>query len=1600
MRPPLLEEPPGSLVPELGIQARTRAALRTDRHASGRALLGTGKSLVTKNWTKVIELVRDRSGCRNDLGLRELQRRRVGPDDAACKARSAPSMQPAGRLRMLRHSALVGLLFCLAIPQLAQSQDAREVPSNWSLVPSGLSVGDSFRLLFVSTSERDATSADIADYDTHVQTAAASSDADIGSHSTHFRVLGSTATVDARDHTSTTFTMTEPGVPIYWLGGTAQDGKVADDYSDFYDTDGWDSNVPRDEDGNTVSTAEEVFTGSLRTGVKHAERHLGRSTGAPVQIAEPGTATNEIEGSRGRPKDSSQPFYGLSGVFTVVDPPRPPVVNVSLDWGLVPSGLSVGDSFRLLFVSTSERDATSADIADYDTHIQSAAGGGHLDVRPYSTHFRVLGSTATVDARDHTITHLAAPELDVPIYWLGGAKVADDYSDLYDTAGWDSNVPRGEDGNTVATDEEVFTGSLRTGLKHAERHLGRSTGAPVQIAEPGTATNEIEGSRGRPKDTSQPFYGLSFVFTVVESPRPPAVNVPSNWPLVPSGLSVGDSFRLLFVSSSERDATSAAIADYDTHVHNAAAGGHVEIRSYSTHFRVLGSTATVDARDHTITGFTVPELDVPIYWLGGAKVADDYSDFYDDDGWDSNVPRDEGGNLVNTSEEVFTGSLRSGVKDGDRHLGRSSGDPVRIAEPGTATNEIQGSRNRAKNTSQPFYGLSLVFTVVEPPPPQMVPTLNVLPSWGLAPSDLSEGDSFRLLFVTSTTTGAKPPEIEGYDTHVQAAAASGHADIQELSTHFRVLGSNSMVDARDHTVTSSTATPDVPIYWLGGARVADDYSDFYDGAWDSNAPRDEFGTQVATDLEVFTGSNSNGTKFPNRFFGADDSVRVGVPGISGGELDSRNRARTTQLPFYGLSGVFTLSLRAGLQNRASIRLGPSMVREDDGVTQVVVTVTLDESESQETELAIQVRDDTAVSPDDFTAQPRTLRITVPPGQLEGTGSFTLTPVREQQGEPECGETITITGVPAVTSSVTAVTVGRASLMLSDPDADDRRCAPPLDRSAVTAKAESRPDPPREQSPGPGVSTAPSAPPSEAKLAIWTDRLGYSDGEPLRLYRTLDPMGDERDYTFFYYLENIGTGRRHYFAPGIRSTTLEDDVVDHLGLSAGAIQASRIDAVTGELIWAGAMPDAGPWHFVAELRSPDAREVLKAAYAKFTVAENAPRVYQGGQGETIVAADQTWTSSTVHKVRQPVRVRAGATLTVEAGTLIQGLGANARIIVEQGGRIEAVGSQALPIVMTCDRDVGRREPGCWGGLAVMGSAPAGTGDGEASQEYGGDDPDDSSGELRFVRVEFAGAGQDSSAPQTALALYGVGSGTVLDRVQVHESLGDGIEFRGGTAHCRYCVSSGSRDDSLEWSGWQGTAQHLFLQQGSVGDSGIEASGAGSGSAGPVLRNATLVGGSIQGMGAFSGVGIELGEGAVIGARNLVVTGFGREAITAESETAALFVDAQSSIGNTILYENGGRFGVAQTAEAVTPYIEFVDEDPALRNARYEANPDPRPKAGSVALDEDSAADAPSDEALWTNARYLGAFGSTNWLTEWTFFGPESEYQVPEPEETEP
>ena len=217
------------------------------------------------------------------------------------------------------------------------------------------------------------------------------------------------------------------------------------------------------------------------------------------------------------------------------------------------------------------------------------------------------------------------------------------------------------------------------------------------------------------------------------------VAVPSNWSLKPTGLNIGAKFRLLFLSSTKRDGSSSDIATYNTFVQGRAAAGHADIRTYSTGFRAVGCTADVDARDNTSTTGT----GVPIYWLDGTKVADQYEDFYDGT-WDDEVndKNESGTNGPNTSLEAnypLTGCNDRGTEYFSR-FDRSSAlakIEVMVGRPNSSAAASHGplSSNTAldvaNTVTRPMYGLSAVFEVVPETTPPTLTSADVEETNGL-----------------------------------------------------------------------------------------------------------------------------------------------------------------------------------------------------------------------------------------------------------------------------------------------------------------------------------------------------------------------------------------------------------------------------------------------------------------------------------------------------------------------------------------------------------------------------------------------------------------------------------------------------------------------------------------------------------------------------------------------------------------------------------------------------------------------------------------------------------------------------------------------------
>ncbi len=202
----------------------------------------------------------------------------------------------------------------------------------------------------------------------------------------------------------------------------------------------------------------------------------------------------------------------------------------------------------------------------------------------------------------------------------------------------------------------------------------------------------------------------------------------------------------------------------------------------------------------------------------------------------------------------------------------------------------------------------------------------------------------------------------------------------------------------------------------------------------------------------------------------------------------------------------------------------------------------------------------------------------------------------------------------------------------------------------------------------------------------------------------------------------------------------------------------------------------------------------------------------------VTEDLTLDPTVTYTLTGTYTVKAGATLTIPAGTTIKGAGVNGFqecLIVEQGGKIEAVGSASAPITFTSSNST--PAAGDWGGIIICGYAPisaasageTGSVETNTAIPYGGSDANDDSGTLSYVKIEYTGARESGTSEHNGLTLYGVGSGTTINNIYVLDAADDGIEFFGGTVDVTNILVVNEDDDMFDVTqGWSGTLTNAY------------------------------------------------------------------------------------------------------------------------------------------------------------------------------------------------
>ena len=480
-------------------------------------------------------------------------------------------------------------------------------------------------------------------------------------------------------------------------------------------------------------------------------------------------------------------------------------------------------------------------------------------------------------------------------------------------------------------------------------------------------------------------------------------------------------------------------------------------------------------------------------------------------------------------------------------------------------------------------------------------------------------------------------------------------------------------------------------------------------------------------------------------------------------------------------------------------------------------------------------------------------------------------------------------------------------------------------------------------------------------------------------------------TVYLYWENRDNGSRRYFndalgfggaevdvfgVPGNPDAVPLGQVNSRLGCQGNVCDLFGPGATFGEL--PGSIPrTVGLYQFVVEYRDAAGAGVISRSNAMYSYVANV--VFRNGT----ITENQRWTANNAYYLDGPTFIDGGSTLTIEPGTVVYG--GNFRqgvLVIKPGSKIMARGTADKPIVLTSEFDVGEREVGDWGGLVISGNAPCNAcpreGEGDSGL-FGGNNPNDSSGVLAYVRVEFAGIRFTDQNELNGIAFQGVGRGTEVHHIQVAHNADDGVEFFGGTVDAKYVLVTDCQDDSVDWTfGFTGRLQHVVvLQRFDDHDKGIEADNNSTNPgllprSNPHIRNGTFWVRKESGDEALL-----FRVGSAVTARNLIVGNSGAWGVEVDGPDSEALIGGLLTVDSSIFWDNDDGLSNVPLLGADNRVV-----NPLLPHPLNRVQPDIAPAPGSPAL---TGAEAPNDP-FFDNVPYFGGVDPLDpWIDDgWTTF----------------
>jgi len=423
----------------------------------------------------------------------------------------------------------------------------------------------------------------------------------------------------------------------------------------------------------------------------------------------------------------------------------------------------------------------------------------------------------------------------------------------------------------------------------------------------------------------------------------------------------------------------------------------------------------------------------------------------------------------------------------------------------------------------------------------------------------------------------------------------------------------------------------------------------------------------------------------------------------------------------------------------------------------------------------------------------------------------------------------------------------------------------------------------------------------------------------------------------------------------------------------------------------------------------------------------------------ITSNTTWTNDHIYVLSGFIYVTNGATLTIQAGTVIYGndptLFSKGALIITRGSKIQAVGTPCRPIVFTSGIEAPKkRKRGDWGGLILLGYAainPLGDtahiegippvpetlyGGGKNPKCGGGNCPDnaDNSGTLRYVRIEYAGVALSPNNEVNGLTFGGVGSGTKIDHLQVSYSNDDSYEWFGGSVNAKYLIAYRGIDDDFDTdNGFSGKVQFgIALRDPAVADvsksHGFESDNDANGSSNlpqtkAVFSNMTIdAGGDVTSNALYEAV-VYIRRNSHLQVYNSIVMGW----------PIGIYIDgtaSQTNVTNDTLVNNN-IIGVANNANYVATVspsgtaavIDLLKNHAGNRfyagntqiqlfNPYFLNNPDFRPKSASPARTGGNFNHPALQNSFFKKTNYVGAVPpqkANDWTNEgWVNWRPDT------------